>query len=644
MDSDVTDSTVGVTAENIGGIDHTEVTFDAGVTVLTGRNATNRTSFLQALMAGLGSERVSLKADADEGRVALRLGDQEYTRTLERQGETVVFGGDPYLDDPVVADLFAFLLGSNETRRTVALGGDLRDIIMEPVDADAIQAEIAQLQAERTDLQDRIADLDERTGRLAELQEQRDDLDERIEARQADLDAARADLDERATDAQQARSEQSELETRMRSRQQTRSELETTEFRLDSERESLDSLDEQRSDLEAKLADIDEETGDLSEIESEIDRLRERKQRLDAELSKLQNVIQFNEEMLDGASRDIAAALRGDTNSLTDQLTAADSVVCWTCGTEVEQAAIEETLDRLRDLRQSKYSEQREVDDELADRKAERSAIERTRTRRAELEEELADVRDEIDTREKRIEELDTERDRLQSALDSLDEAIADLEAQDRSDVLDLHREVTELEAEIDRLETERERVTDEIEEVEDAIERRERLEARAESIGEQLADLRTRIDRIEADAVETFNDHMADVLDRLDYDNIDRIWVERIEREVRDGRRTDTETAFRLHVVRSTDEGLTYEDDFEHLSESEREVTGLVFALAGYLAHDVHEDVPFVLLDSLEAIDADRIAALVEYMAAYADSLVVALLPEDAQALPEEYQRVTEI
>jgi len=29
-------------------------------------------------------------------------------------------------------------------------------------------------------------------------------------------------------------------------------------------------------------------------------------------------------------------------------------------------------------------------------------------------------------------------------------------------------------------------------------------------------------------------------------------------------------------------------------LSESEREVTGLVFALAGYLVHDVHETVPF--------------------------------------------------
>jgi len=86
------------------------------------------------------------------------------------------------------------------------------------------------------------------------------------------------------------------------------------------------------------------------------------------------------------------------------------------------------------------------------------------------------------------------------------------------------------------------------------------------------------------------------------------------------------------------------YEDTVSHLSESEREVTGLVFALAGYLVHDVYEAVPFMLLDSLEAIDAERIAALVEYFADYVPYLVVALLPEDAQALPAEYDRVTDI
>ena len=100
----------------------------------------------------------------------------------------------------------------------------------------------------------------------------------------------------------------------------------------------------------------------------------------------------------------------------------------------------------------------------------------------------------------------------------------------------------------------------------------------------------------------------------------------------------------FDLHVIRSTEEGTTYEDSVAPSSEGEREVTGLVFALAGYLVHDLHESLPFVVIDSLEALDADRIAALVEYFGEYAEYLVVALLPEDAAAFGDEYQRVTNI
>jgi len=126
--------------------------------------------------------------------------------------------------------------------------------------------------------------------------------------------------------------------------------------------------------------------------------------------------------------------------------------------------------------------------------------------------------------------------------------------------------------------------------------------------------------------------------------ENIGGIWIERVQKTVREGRRTVEKTRFEMHVVRTTESGVTYEDTIGHLSESEREVTGLIFALAGYLVHDLHETVPFMLLDSLEAIDCERIADLVSYFSEYVSYLVVALLSEDAQALPDEYTRVTEI
>ena len=113
--------------ENIGGIDRTEVDIPPGVTVLTGKNATNRTSFLRSIMAAMGSQRVSLKGDADSGTVSLTLDDETYERTLTRAGDSVKFEGEAYLDDPEVADLFAFLLETNDARQAAAHDEQLRE-------------------------------------------------------------------------------------------------------------------------------------------------------------------------------------------------------------------------------------------------------------------------------------------------------------------------------------------------------------------------------------------------------------------------------------------------------------------------------------------------------------------------------------
>lgn len=149
---------------------------------------------------------------------------------------------------------------------------------------------------------------------------------------------------------------------------------------------------------------------------------------------------------------------------------------------------------------------------------------------------------------------------------------------------------------------------------VEARLTERDQIDVKRGELQGELTDLRGRIERIEEQAIEAFNAHMETVLELLDYANIARIWLERRETQVREDRRTVTKTVFELHVIRSTDSGTIYEDTIDHLSESEREVTRLVFALAGYLAHDLYESMPVVLLDSLETIDSDRIAALVDY------------------------------
>ena len=98
------------------------------------------------------------------------------------------------------------------------------------------------------------------------------------------------------------------------------------------------------------------------------------------------------------------------------------------------------------------------------------------------------------------------------------------------------------------------------------------------------------------------------------------------------------------LRRIRQSRTGAANADAVDLLSESEREVTGLVFALAGHLAHEVYKSVPFVVFDSLEAIDSERIATLVKYLDDCTGYLLVALLPEDAAALSDEYERITDI
>jgi len=660
------EETVQLTVENVGGIDHTDVTFTPGVTILAGRNATNRTSLLQALMTALGSEHVSLKGDAEEGHIELVIGDDTYTRTLARTSDTtgpasISTGGDPYVADAELADLFAFLLETNEARQAVARGDDLRELIMRPVDTNALQTEITQLEGEKRDLEDEIDQLDSLEDRLPELEGKQTDLDERIEEQRQALEDTEADLDEADGNVEETREQKAELDAKLDELSSARSAVEETRLDIESERQSIEALREQKADLNLPSEGGEESTSpaaEIDEIETELKEYRDRIQELETMINELQTIIGFNEDMLEGesASSTVLTALRdageeSDTgregaraSALTDQLVADSETVCWTCGSNVEQDRIEATLDHLREVRTEYFEERRSLRGEINDLESRKKEIESQRRQREQRQRELRNVEAEIDDRQARLDDLESEREDFEQEVEELETEVEDLQAEEYSDLLDLHKRANQLEFELGRLQREREDVDDEIEEVENRLTEREQLEVQREEIQSELTDLRGRIERIEEQAISEFNTHIATVLDLLDYANIARIWLERRETQVREGRRKVTKSVFELHVIRSTENGATYEDTIDHLSESEREVTGLVFALAGYLAHDLYESMPVMLLDSLETIDPERITSLISYFGNYADYVVVALLPEDAAALDEEHERVTHI
>ncbi len=642
----VTDS-AHFSVENIGGIDRTDVEVPPGVTVLTGKNATNRTSFLRAIMCAMGSERVSLKGDADDGSVELSLDGETFERRLSRAGDGVTFEGDSYLDDPEVADLFAFLLETNDARQAAAREESLRDVIMRPVDVDAIRTEIRRLESEKGDINDELARIESRKRDLPDLERKRTSLEAEIEQKRDHLAALEDEIDDSSRNVEEGRKEQAELESRLQELRETRSELESIRRKIERQDESVASLKDERAELEADLADLPETSmDDHHDLEADIDRLRTERQELNTEINELRSLIQYNEDRLDAEDYEL---LQGDEEgsgphgeAVTDGLIGPDAgtVVCWTCGSSVERAQIESTIDRLKSLRSEKVEALNTVKTKLDDRKAEKREVEREQKRRETVEAKLDEINTELDRRNDRIDALKANRESLTDDVEGLEAKVDSLESADFDEILSLHKEANQLEFEIDSLETDLDSVTEAIEEIEAEVERAEELRATRSELVDQLTDQRTKIDQIEAEAVDSFNGHMESILDLLGYGNIERIWIERIEVPAAD----DGQTRFELHIVRTTDNGTAYEDTIDHLSESEREVTGLIFALAGYLVHDLHETVPFMLLDSLEAIDSNRIAALVEYFADYADFLVVALLPEDAQALDDEFTRVRSI
>lgn len=635
---------ITITAKGIGGIDSATVSLEKGINLLKGRNATNRTSFLQAIMAVLGSDNVTLKRDRDEGYVELDMDGETFTRTLKRENGTVRFGGDPYLSETTEADLFAFLLESNEVRQAVTAKRELRDVIMRPVDTDEIERQILDLQQERKGIDDEIETLENEREKLPTLLEKRNDLTDKLKETREELAEARSALDSADGTVADRQEEQEQLEETLSELNQMRSELETVQYQLETEQEALATSREELENVRSEQEDsIDTSDQRLKEIDTEIEQLRQQKRVHDTRVSKLHRIIQFNEEMLSGEGVLGELFSEDDEGPITDKLLGDSEATCWTCGSTVAETELDGMLEQLRELSQSQRQERNQLEDKIDELIDKRDELENAQRKRETLAERVTNLEADIESREETIQELENKKAKLEDRIDELEGLAERLEGVSESRVLELHKSVNEKEVEIKRLNRELESVTEEIEELETKSDRIDELNHQREQVSEQLTEMRTRITRLEKEAIEAFNEHMESLVSLLEYENLDRVWIEHQGVEAASTSQ-DQNTSFVLHIVRTSEDGVTYEDRLDHLSESEREVVGIVFALAGYLVHEVYESVPFLLLDSLEAIDAERIALLIEYLADYAPAVVAALLPEDTQMLNESHVRIEKI
>ncbi len=619
---------VQLQVENMGGIKNAEVSLSEGVTLFTGENATNRTSVFRAIAGALGSEAGILKRDAERGSVTLSIDGTVYKREYVRQNGSIRKEGSPYANETDIVDLFVCLLEDNPIRRAMRGGADLRELLLAPVDTDELQSEIATLRSERNRIDERLTEIEREHERLPKLEQERTGLEDELADIESELQATRKEI--AAFETESVETEQTELLLEKLEDYQGR--LEEKKAELDTQRSIREELRENLVEVREELSEVTVQEDRLERIDQEISRLGAQKSEIVGTINDLSTILKQNQNLVSGDGS-VVTELVVEENVVDEIDPMNQSVECWTCGSQVERQAIADQLASLEDLVEQKRERRRVIEGELADLRAERKTLKQETEQHRELNEREATLEQELEKRSVEIEERQTDIDELRDDITEIESELESVGSLDDHDEFEGYERVSELEYERGRLENEIQDVEDEINEIRYLVGKREDLEARRADLTEQITSLRSRVETIQRDVVEQFNTHMETVLDRLQYRNIERVWLER--------RTENGETEFALHIVREDEAGNVYEDSLDHLSESEREVIGLVVALTGHVVHDVAEQVPFMLLDSLEAIDATRIAELVDYLSSETTYLLAALLEEDAAELPDSYDRI---
>ncbi|ELY96297.1 archaea-specific SMC-related protein [Natrialba taiwanensis] len=581
--------------ENIAGIREGAASIEPGVNAVRASNWQGKSSFLAGIKTAFGTVK-PLTEGQSTGRAVLETDDDndEVVVELERTNGTVSRSGNPYLDeeyDRICASLFAFLGEENEIRHAVRVGKNVESALTQPLDFENIDEQIADLRAERDQVEHELERAAQAADRLPQLQQRvtglEGDLEElRTERENLDSDAgAESDAREQLSDF---RAERDRLTAKI-------DRLETTAERV------RDTLSEKRAELESLTV----HSGDA--VETELEQLNDDLRDIERDRELLQSVYEANKRVLDEGRVELLTAVSHDM--------LADSVTCWLCGNDATRDDLEAQLsvldDRIAELR-SQAAEIQDRVDELEAKQDEFKTAQRRETdltdRIGDLESRLAETEESLELAQERRDDLDSRITELEAEVDSTDDRITDLE----SEIKYTEAELADARAELD--------------ESESFAEQRDTLEEEYDALAADIADLRNRKEEIKRRTREAFSSALTDLLEQFD---------------------TGFETArltssFDLVVAR---EGR--EAQLDALSEGERELLGIVAALAGHEAFEVGQRVPVMLLDGLGGLASDNLQILVKYLADRAEYLVLTAYPEnegfDANELsPSNWQVVS--
>jgi len=665
----IEDIKCGLEIRNLGGIDVCNVDFEAGVTLLRGSNASNRSSFLQALNGVLGGSKVRLRTDTDEGGVKFTVRDEVIaSRQYERMRSGTEVTGEGLYNDPIKVDTFATLIEGNAVREAVKSGSGeaVREVLMSPVDVEEIQRKIRQLTDERDEIDAELRQIENQLENGPQLSAKQESLKAEIEELETQIRQTRADIEIQEEEAEldddtesaieELETNREQLKTLKNKREVLQAELGGVKADRQNLRDSIDELADKLDSVEGETPELTyqnlvagnvstEELGSVNgkNFEREISRLRGERDRLKQTVSELTRVRQFNDSLVDGESEVLMHFTEVDPTAKLDPNS--QEVTCPTCSSVVTKSAIRKQNAELASLVENKRDELSRIEKQLSDLEEQRNQIEELQSqfesyasRVSALENEIPELEATLEELDKDIRAVDREVREWENTVDEMMEDHETKAGSEGTEIIDLTDELNNLEFERGQKEKELESVTEQLMELEKQRERKEELEETREETKNEITTLRERIDTLENSIIDLFNSHMETVLDIIGAENIARVWIEKRKPDIADSPVKMSE--FELHVVREGEKGA-YEDTIDTLSESEREIIGLTAALAGYLTHDLDETIPFILLDSIEAIDGQRLADLVDYFSDHSLFLFIAILPRYEDAFPDTYKAI---
>lgn len=572
--------------ENIGGIQHAEAEITPGLNAVQASNWQGKSSFLEGIKTALGVS-TQLTEGTTTGHVRYSNDEKSGVVTLRREDGSVQQTGTPILTDEydlVRTRLFACLGEHNEIRHAVRGDGNLKDILLRPLDFENIDEQIQTLRHERNQVDQEIEVAEKAKKQLPNVQQKVTQIEQDIEK----LEAERTELSEGST-AETSETAQNQL-----------TELESEKTNIKNKITRLeDSIDRTESLLDTKREEFREiSIPDEQPSDSQLETTRQHLQELKRDKKVLESVHSSIQMVL----RENRLDLITDVTRQIDQ----DRIVCWTCGQETSRSTISEQVDQIGSKIAEVKTEIDQTQSDVEELEAKRERIKQSQNRRESL--------------RKEISELEEKQSTDKQSIDSARERLADIEGEIETlseQVDDSIEKRTDIESTLKYRRAELQDARDDLAQLEKRSESLDDLQTQRSHIADRISDLRERKERIQFQMRDQFDEAIQSIVPRFETGFESARLTSEFDLVVaRDGRQTSTEM----------------------LSEGELELLGFAAALAGYRAFSVDELSPFILVDQVGGLAEQNLEILVDFLYSETSHLVFTSYPEygtiDANAI----------